>query len=391
MAQRWTPAAFVRGGTSKGLFFEASALPQRVEDRNALFLEALGSPDEYGRQLDGMGGGLSSLSKAVIVERSRRPGVDVDYTFVQVSVDKPVVDYAANCGNLASAVGPYAVDQGLVSRPDGPATVRLFNTNTDKTIDAHFEVQDGLARADGEFTIPGVSGTGAPVKLEFLDPGGARTGKLLPTGSVIDQLDTALGPIEVSLVDATNPVVFVHAGSVGLSGDETVADLEANAPTLTVLDQLRRQGAVAMGLCTRPEDAPLSNPKIAILSTPTDYTTLRGQAVGASSYDIGMRMISVEQVHRAVTVTGALCTAVAQKIPGTLVSRTAAPGTGKLRVGSPSGVFDVDADVDPDQPHARSASLYRTCRRLMHGAVATPAKTPVPGDLATPSEAVGAQ
>ena len=373
MAQHWVSAAFVRGGTSKGLFFEARALPEVIEERNSFLLAALGSPDEYGRQLDGMGGGLSSLSKAVIVEPSVRPGFDVEYTFAQISVDKPIVDYAANCGNLASAVGPYAVDQGLVIRPDGPAIVRLFNTNTNKAIDAHFEVEGGCARVDGNLRIPGVSGTGAPVKLDFLEPGGARTGSLLPTGSVVDRLQTTNGSVEVSLVDATNPVVFIAASTIGLIGDESVSDLETNPSALSLLDETRRAAAVAMGLCARPDDAPLSNPKIAIISIPRDYTTLSGAAVPASAYDVGMRMISVEQVHRAVTVTGALCAAVAQKLPGTLVAQIAACGHQNIRIGSPSGVFDVDADVDPNRRHAHSASLYRTCRRLMQGAVSAPA------------------
>ncbi|OZF01390.1 2-methylaconitate cis-trans isomerase PrpF family protein [Rhodococcoides fascians] len=374
MVQRWTPAAFVRGGTSKGLFFDEADLPADAGERDALFLSALGSPDLYGRQLDGMGGGLSSLSKAVTVTPSIRPGVDVEYTFAQISVDKPVVDYAANCGNLASAVGPYAVDQGMVQAADGPVSVRIYNTNTNKVIVAHFEVSGGVARTDGTFAIPGVSGTGAPVKLEFLDPGGARTGRLLPTGMPTDHLSTSAGRLLVSLVDATNPVVFVRADSVGLSGHESVGELEANTAALAVLDEMRRQAAVAMGLCSRPEGAPLSNPKIAIISAPRDYMTLSGLAVAASSYDIAIRMISVEQVHRAITVTGALCTAVAQQIPGTLVAQVAEPRNGQLRVGSPSGVFEVAADVvdDAGELRAQGASLYRTCRRLMQGAVATP-------------------
>lgn len=370
MAQRWIPAAFVRGGTSKGLFFEARDLPPEGKDRDTIFLAALGSPDPYGRQLDGMGGGLSSLSKVVVVTRSNRGGIDVEYTFAQVMVDKPVVDYAANCGNLASAVGPYAVDQGLVDRPDGPATVRIYNTNTDKVIEAHFEIRDGRARVDGSFTIPGVSGTGAPVKLDFLDPAGARTGHLLPTGARTDRLDLDGGAVTVSLVDATNPVVFIAASTVGLRGGESVAELEALPATLASLDQVRRGAAVAMGLCDRPEDAPMSNPKVAIVAAPADYTTLDGLTVRAADHDLSVRMISVEQVHRAVTVTGALCTAVAQQLPGTIVAGLASRSVDGLRIDSPSGVFTVDADVDGVA--VRSASLYRTCRRLMQGSVAVP-------------------
>jgi len=369
MAQEWIPAAFMRGGTSKGLFFEESALPCDTRVRDAFFLSALGSPDRYGRQLNGMGGGLSSLSKAVVVTPSARDGVDVDYTFAQIAVDKPVVDYASNCGNLASAVGPFAVDQGLVTPPEGMATVRLFNTNTDKVIHAHFEVTEGYARVDGDFTIPGVSGTGAPVKLDFLDPGGSRTGRLLPTGATIDHLTADRGSIPVSMIDAANPVVFVAAEAVGLRGAETVNELEARPAVLAILEELRRQAAVAMGLCDRREDAPLSNPKVAIIAPPTTYITLDGTVVDANDFDISVRTISSGQVHRAIPVTAALCTAVAQKLRGTLVADMAA-GTGSaLRIGSPSGVFAADADVDSSSGGARSASLYRTCRRLMQGSV----------------------
>lgn len=367
MAQRWIPAVFMRGGTSKGLFFEEHVLPPDPQERDAFFLVAMGSPDRYGRQLNGMGGGLSSLSKAVIVAPSSRTDVDVDYTFAQVAVDEPVVDYASNCGNLASAVGPFAVDQHLLAPADGITTVRMFNTNTEKVIHAHFDVADGHARVDGDLTIPGVSGAGAPIKLDFLDPGGSRTGALLPTGAVNDHLNTGRRPIGVSLVDAANPVVFVSAHTVGLHGSETVAELEANPTVLTLLDQLRRQAAVAMGLCDHPEDAPLSNPKVAIVAPPATYTTLDGTMIAKSDYDISVRTISSGQVHRAIPVTGALCTAVARKLSGTLVAELA-PDTGTaLRIGSPSGVFATDADIDAG--YARSASLYRTCRRLMQGSV----------------------
>ena len=368
MAQRWIPAVFMRGGTSKGLFFEDHVLPTDPHERDAFFLAAMGSPDRYGRQLDGMGGGLSSLSKAVIVAPSTRTDVDVDYTFAQVAVDEPVVDYASNCGNLASAVGPFAVDQNLLTPTDGMTIVRMFNTNTGKVIHAHFEVADGYARVEGDLTIPGVSGAGAPIKLDFLDPGGSRTGALLPTGTVIDHLDTGCGRIRVSLVDSANPVVFVSAAAVGLHGSETVAELEANPTVLTLLDELRRQAAVAMGLCDHPDDAPLSNPKVAVIAAPATYTTLDGTVISAVDYDISVRTISSGQVHRAIPVTGALCTAVARKLSGTLVAGLTTDTGTPLRIGSPSGVFATDADVD-DTGHARSASLYRTCRRLMQGSV----------------------
>ncbi|WP_019203047.1 2-methylaconitate cis-trans isomerase PrpF family protein [Tsukamurella sp. 1534] len=374
----WIPAAFIRGGTSKGLFFEERELPGDPRCRDAFLLSAMGSPDPYGRQLDGMGGGLSSLSKAVIVAPSGRAGVDVDYTFAQIAIDRPIVDYSSNCGNLASAVGPFAVDQGVVERPDGAATVRMYNTNTGKTIDAHFEVADGTARVDGDLAIPGVGGAGAPVRLDFLDPGGSRTGRLLPSGAEAERIDTRHGPIEASLVDAGNPVVFVTAEAAGIRGDETVAELESLPGVLSRLEEVRCRAAVVMGLCATPDGAPFAAPKVAVVAPPSAYSTLDGTPVGADAYDLSVRTISSGQVHRAIPVTTALCAAVADALPGTVVARTARDRDGALRIGSPSGVFATEAEVDDDGRAVR-ASLYRTCRRLMQGSVPLRPESPLTG------------
>jgi 2-methylaconitate isomerase len=376
MPQRFVPAVFMRGGTSKGLFFQAEDLPADNAERDRLLLAALGSPDPFGRQLDGMGGGISSLSKAAVIGPSTRPEADVDYTFAQVAVDRPVVDYGANCGNLSSAVGPFAVDTGRCPRPDGPAMVRIHNTNTGGLLHARFAVRGGRAETRGELAIPGVAGTGAPIRLDFLDPGGARTGRLLPTGRPVDEVEAAgAGRFRLSLVDATNPVAFVAAAELGLEGTEAPDELEARPAAMALLDRLRRLAGVLMGLAPTPEAVELASPKIAVLCPPRPLRTLDGRLVAAADHDVGVRMLSMERAHRAVPVTGALCLGVACRVAGTVAQALAATqdgAGGPVRVGNPSGVVQVAAEVAAT-PHgwwAESASLYRTARTLMRGEVA---------------------
>ncbi|MDF2743727.1 MAG: PrpF family protein [Actinomycetia bacterium] len=379
MSQRWVPAVFMRGGTSKGLFFHAGDLPADPGERDRLLLAALGSPDPFGRQLDGMGGGISSLSKAAVIGPPTRPGADVDYTFAQVAVDRPVVDLGANCGNLSSAVGPFAVDQGLCPRPDGPALVRIHNTNTGRLLQASFSVRDGRAETRGELAIGGVAGTGAPVRLDFLDPGGARTGRLLPTGRPVDEVDLdGAGRFRLSLVDAANPAVFVAAAELGLDGTESPDELEARPEVMALLDRLRRRAGVLMGLAAAPGAVELASPKIAVLSPPRPFRTLDGRLVAAADHDVGVRMLSMQRAHRAVPVTGALCLGVACRVAGTVAQEVAAtPATAgqPLRVGNPSGVVQVAAEVAGPAGgwRAASATLYRTARALMRGQVAVPA------------------
>jgi 2-methylaconitate isomerase len=376
MPQQWVPAVFMRGGTSKGLFFHAEDLPGDPADRDRLLPAALGSPDPFGRQLDGMGGGISSLSKAAVIGPPTHPEADVDYTFAQVAVDRPVVDYGANCGNLSSAVGPFAVDQGRCPRPDGPALVRIHNTNTGRLLHARFGVRGGCAETEGELAIPGVGGTGAPIRLDFLDPAGARTGQLLPTGNPVDEIELdGTGRFRLSLVDAANPAVFVAATELGLDGTESPDELEARPEVLALLDRLRRRAGVAMGLAPAPEAVELAGPKIAVLCPPRPFRTLDGRLVPAADHDIGIRMLSMERAHRAVPVTGALCLGVACRVAGTvareLATATAVAG-GPVRVGNPSGVVEAAAEVarTPEGWRAESASLYRTARTLMRGQVA---------------------
>jgi 2-methylaconitate isomerase len=376
VSQRLIPAVFMRGGTSKGLFFHERDLPDDAAARDALLVRALGSPDPYGRQLDGMGGGISSLSKAAIIAPPSRPDADIDYTFAQIAVDAPVVDYGANCGNLSAAVGAFAVDEGLCPRPDGEAVVRIHNTNTGKVIEARFPVRSGRAVVDGDLAVPGVPGTGAPVRLDFLDPAGSRTSGLLPTEHPVDEITLPGGDrLRASLVDAANPLVLVAAADLGLSGVEQPDQLDANADVMSRLDRVRRAGGVLMGLGETPAGVPLANPKIAVLSRPVGFRTLAGELIPADAHDLAVRMVSMERAHRAVTVTGALCLGVASRVRGTIAYQLAAVPAGPLRLGNPSGVVVVDAVMqDRDGvPHPVSAVLFRTARRLMQGQVAVPA------------------
>ena len=325
MAQRRIPAAFIRGGTSKGVFFHTRDLPDDKAARDTILLQVLGSPDRYARQLDGLGGGISSLSKAVMIQRSNQPDVDVDYTFAQVAVDEPVVDYAATCGNLSSAVGPFAVDEGLIAVLDGETTVRVFNTNTEKIYHARFAVKDGAAVVNGYATIPGVSGSGAPIALEYLNPGGSRTAGLLPTGAATDTLTLPDGTnVAASLVDATNPVAFVRAADLGADLTRLPDLIDNDQPLMARLEQIRRAAAVRFAMADTPEAAALSNPKIAMIGAPESFHDLSGDEHPASSVDICARAVSMGNTHRALPLTLAMCLATACRTPGTLPNQIAA-------------------------------------------------------------------
>jgi 2-methylaconitate isomerase len=373
MTQRFIPAVFMRGGSSKGVFFHARDLPTDRSAIDPIFLAVLGSPDPNGRQLNGMGGGISSLSKAVIIGPPTRPDCDVDYTFAQVVVDKPLVDWNANCGNLSSAVGPFAVDEGLIKIADGEALVRIHQVNTKKVIHARFPVSGGKAVVGGDFAIAGVAGTGARIRLDFLSPGGSVTKDLLPTGKPMDRLTVAgVGILTVSMIDAANAAVFVNAGDVGLDGHESPDAIEARPDVMAKLDSIRRAAGVAMGFAASPDKVGLSNPKVAVIAAPHAFKTLDGQAIPAEQIDIAVRVISMERAHRAVPMTSALCLGVATRIEGSLAHELARRnGSDEVRVGNPSGVVSVGAEViKAERWQAKSAVVFRTARRLMQGEVA---------------------
>ena len=369
------PAVFMRGGTSKGIVFHRRDLPADRAEWDALFLAVMGSPDAHGRQLNGMGGGVSSLSKICIVGPPSRSDADVDYTFAQVMVKEARVDYSGNCGNMSSAIGPFAVAERLVPVSDGETLVRIHNTNTRKIIHSAFSVTGGEADVAGELEIPGVSGHGAPIRLDFVEPGGATTGKLLPTGSVIDRLDIpGVGSVEASMIDAANACVFVDAATLGLIGTELPDAFGSNAAVLERLNEIRIRASVAMGITPDLAAARAKRlvPFVGFVSAAQDSDTLSGVAIKASSVDVTARMLSSGQPHLALPLTASLCLAVAAAIEGTVVHRVAKPfGRNALRVGMPSGVLTVGADVrrDGETWLARRGSFYRTARRLFDGHV----------------------
>ncbi|MEP1573742.1 2-methylaconitate cis-trans isomerase PrpF family protein [Roseibium album] len=379
MMQKRLRAAFYRGGTSKAVVFNGKDLPDDRAICDRIFLHVLGSPDAYGRQLNGMGGGLSSLSKVVIVRPSDREDADVDYTFVQIAVDEPLTDYGSACGNMASCVGPFAVEEGMISLQPGQteALVRIYDTNTDRLYHAGFPVLDSRPVEQGEVRIPGVSGTGAPVVLDFLAPGGAATGKLLPSGRPIDDLRVdGVGPVTVSLIDAANPVVYIRATDLGQTATERPETLDGDAVLMALLEKIRCAGAVAMGMADTTGDVKRSTPKVALVGAAQPFTSLDGETHGPETHDLNVRLVSMGNFHRAITLTGGMCTAVASQIQGSLLQETSSAAGPDLRIGTPSGVLTVTADVRTgDQgPEAVTAGTYRTQRRIMEGAVLYPAE-----------------
>jgi 2-methylaconitate cis-trans-isomerase PrpF len=365
------PAVFMRGGTSKALVFRIADLPADRAMWDAIFLAAMGVPDPNGRQLDGMGGGLSSLNKVCVVGPPSRADADVDYTFVQLGIDEPLVDYGGNCGNMSSAIGPFAIEEGLVPAPvDGEAAVRIHNTNTGKIIVARFPVEGGVLAADGDLELDGIAGTAAPIKLEFVEPGGAKTGRLLPTGSPVDRLELAgFDAIAASCVDAANPCVFVAASDLGLTGAELPTALERNADFLARMEAIRQAASIRMGLAADLAAAKklASIPKVAMVSAPLQSPTLSGRTLEAGEMDIAVRMISVGQPHRAVPITGAVCLAVAARIPGSIPHRLCASSEGPIRIGHASGTILVDATVVDGK--ALNGAVFRSARRLFEGNV----------------------
>lgn len=370
--------AIVRGGTSKGIFLHDNDLPRDPELRDKIILAIFGSPDI--RQIDGLGGADVLTSKLAIIGPSTREDCDVDYTFAQVSFEKAFVDYKGNCGNISSAVGGFAVDEGMVA-PVGPVTrVRIHMTNSGRTLTAEVPVKDGRARVEGDYAMDGCPGTGARVTLDWSDSAGGITGKLLPTGRPRDTLVVDGRPYEISLVDCGNPLVFVRAGDLGMQGTESPAWIEANRELMETVEKLRGQAAVLCGLCERPEEAALKspyNPFFAIVSAPADYTAINGREVPANETDITSRLLFMLRMHKAYPVTGTVCTGAACRIPGTIAHEIlSARGREDMtiRIGHPSGTVPVEAEARPDASEPAGVvmtrlGVYRTARRIMDGQV----------------------
>jgi hypothetical protein len=377
MRQLKIPAAFMRGGTSNAIVFNEKDLPRDRALWDEIFLAAIGSPDPYGRQLDGMGGGISSLSKVCVVGPSSRPDADIDYTFAQVQVKEAKVDYSANCGNMSSAVGPFAVDEGIVKASGPEAVVRVHNTNTKKIIYSRFALDGTEAAVDGSLSIPGVAGSGSPVRLEFREPGGATTGKLLPTGNVADVLDvTGVGRIRVSMVDAANACVFVRAADLGLSGTEMPDALDNAHDVLQKLGAIRIAASVAMGIARNAEEAAAKKavPFVGFVSGPQASKLLTGESITAEDVDLTGRMLSNGQPHRALPLTASLCMAVAARLRGSVVfdaTRKTDNSESPIRIAMPSGILTVAASVRQTNGewHAEQGAFYRTQRRMFDGYV----------------------
>lgn len=384
MRQLRIPAVYMRGGTSKGVFFLAQDLPADPAIRDRLLLRVIGSPDRYGKHTDGMGGATSSTSKVVILSKSARDGCDVDYNFGQVAIDRPVIDWSGNCGNLSAAVGAFALSAGLVEGPaDGTATVNIWQMNIGKKIINHVEMRGGEVLELGDFELDGVAFPAAEVKVEFLDPAadeeGEGGGAMFPTGNRIDTLDVpGVGRIDSTLINAGNPTIFVDAERLGLKGTELQGDINGDRPMLQRAEAVRALAAVTMGLCATAEEATEKRPhtpKLAFVARPAPYVASDGKKIEAGSIDLLARIFSMGVLHHAMTGTGAVAIAAAAAIPGTIVSRVApAGGDGRVRFGHPSGTLSVGAEAREEggQWTVRKVMMSRSARRLMEGWVRVP-------------------
>lgn len=364
------PCVFMRGGTSKAVFFHRKDLPADASVWDEIFLKVMGSPDV--KQIDGMGGTVSTTSKIAIIEPSSEPGIDVDYTFRQVDIVIPNVDHKANCGNISSAVGPFAIDEGLVEATEPITVVRVRNTNTNKIIEEHVRVRDGRAMVHGDEQIKGVPGTGSRIDMYFLEPGGAATGKLLPTGNPKDLIQVPdFGTIEVSIVDCSNTVVFVRAQDLGLKGTE-LTELNANLRVMEHMERIRCIAAKLCGFVAHWEDArtqSTSLPKVSIVSKPADYLDMDKNQISAADMDLCVRAISVGALHKAYPMTVSIGTAAAAMLEGTLVWEIYSPAGSPqvIRLGHASGVTPVEVFVE--NGCVLKGGVTRTARRIMDGHV----------------------
>lgn len=363
-----------RGGTSKGIFIKENELPKEPEARNRVIRAIFGTPDR--REIDGLGGADVLTSKLAIIGPSTRPDADVDYTFAQVSFDTELVDYGGNCGNISAGVGPFAIDEGMVTVTEPITRVRIHQVNTDCILIADIPVKDGKACAMGDCRIDGVPGTGAKIMLDFNDTAGSTTGKLLPTGNPVDTVHVeGYGDFEASIVDAGNVLVFIEAASLGLKGTETCAEIEADKALTDKIEAIRATCTVKIGMAATVQEATEKSayvPFFAIVSKPADYTVaIDGHQVKAEDVDIVSRLSFMLHMHKTYPGTGTVCTGAAARIPGTLVYRQLSEEAKKrniLRIGHPGGVIEVDAIArDPQGISFERLAYERTARRIMEG------------------------
>lgn len=384
------PATYMRGGTSKGVFFRLQDLPPAAQTpgaaRDALLMRVIGSPDPYGKQIDGMGGATSSTSKTVIIAKSERPGHDVDYLFGQVSIDSKFVDWSGNCGNLSAAVGPFAISGGLVDPArvprDGVAVVRIWQANIGKTIVAHVPMTDGAVQETGDFELDGVTFPAAEVQLEFLDPAaeedGDGGGAMFPTGHLVDDLEVpGVGTFKATMINAGIPTIFLNAEDIGYRGTELQDAINGDPKALAMFETIRAHGAIRMGLIKDVSEAPTRQhtPKVAFVAKPASYTASSGKAVDAGDIDLLVRALSMGKLHHAMMGTAAVCIGAAASIPGTLVNLAAGGGArNAVRFGHPSGTLRVGAEAKEvgGEWTVTKAIMSRSARVLMEGWVRVP-------------------
>ena len=382
------PATYLRGGTSKGVFFKLDDLPEAAqvpgEARDQMLLRVIGSPDPYGKQTDGMGGATSSTSKTVILSKSNQPGHDVDYLFGQVAIDKPFVDWSGNCGNLSAAVGPFAIANGLVDASripeNGIATVRIWQANIKKTIVAKVPITNGEVQETGDFELDGVTFPAAEVQIEFISPSAADEA-MFPTGQLVDDLEVpGVGTLEATMINAGIPTIFLDADAIGYTGTELQTDINSDNKALSMFETIRAHGALKMGLIQNIEEAATRQhtPKLAFVAPAKDYTASSGKHIASDAIDINVRALSMGLLHHAMMGTAAVAIATAAAIPGTLVNLAAGGGDrNSVTFGHPSGTLKVGAEAS--QLHGEwtvdKAIMSRSARVLMEGTVR------VPGDV----------
>ena len=382
------PATYMRGGTSKGVFFKVEDLPKRAQQpgaaRDALLLRVIGSPDPYGKQTDGMGGATSSTSKTVLLAKSSQPEHDVDYLFGQVSIDQPFVDWSGNCGNLTAAVGSFAISNGLVAADkiphNGICTVRIWQVNIQKTIIAHVPITNGEVQETGDFELDGVTFPAAEVQIEFLDPaeGDGDDAAMFPTGNLVDQLEVpGLGSLSATLINAGIPTIFVNAADIGYHGTELQSAINSDTEALAKFELIRAHGALKMGLIKDLAEAETRQhtPKVAFVAPPAAYTASSGKQIKQQDIDVLVRALSMGQLHHAMMGTAAVAIGTAAAIPGTLVNLAAGGGERQaVRFGHPSGTLRVGAEAIEEQGQwqVKKAIMSRSARVLMEGWVRVP-------------------
>ncbi len=386
------PATYIRGGTSKGVFFRLQDLPKAAQvpgaARDALLLRVIGSPDPYGKQTDGMGAATSSTSKTVILSKSTRPDHDIDYLFGQVSIDKPFVDWSGNCGNLTSAVGPFGISNGLVDPAripqNGTATIRIWQANIGKTIIAHVQMTNGSVQETGDFELDGVTFPAAEVQLEFMDPAADDEdggGSMFPTGNIVDELEVpGVGTFKATMINAGIPTIFVNAADIGYKGTELQDDINSDPKALAMFETIRAYGAVRMGLIKHIDEAATRQhtPKVAFVAKPADYIASSGKAIAAKDTNVLVRAMSMGKLHHAMMGTAAVAIGTAAAIPGTLVNLAAGGGDLEaVRFGHPSGTLRVGAQATQVKGEwvVTKAIMSRSARVLMEGWIR------VPGDV----------